>query len=128
MSLRDFRQAGSKPALFEGLLGLLAALRAARSGLAVRQVERPQNSQQHPSLAVADAPALLHSLAQIDNVPTATMRLSAAAAATLRSDPDTNSRCTTLSIKDQNRKARKRPSRPDPTFVCLSPPQRIRSL
>src|SRR5215472_9332901 len=54
--------------LFEGLLGLLAALRVARSGLPVRQVERPQQSQ-HPGLAVADAPALLHPPAQIDNAP-----------------------------------------------------------
>src|SRR6516225_5465799 len=68
MSLHDFRQAASKPLFFEGLLGLLAALRVARSGLPVRQVERPQHSQ-HPGLAVAAAPALLHQLAQIDDPP-----------------------------------------------------------
>jgi hypothetical protein len=46
---RTGEQAGSNPPLFKGLLGLLAALRVARSGLPARQVERPQHSQ-HPGL------------------------------------------------------------------------------
>jgi hypothetical protein len=38
------------------------------NALPARQVERPQHSQ-HPSLALGDAPALLHPPAQIDDAP-----------------------------------------------------------
>src|SRR5262247_1837153 len=63
-----FPSGGQQTPLFKGLLVLLAALRVARSGLPMRQVERPQQSE-HPGLAVADVPAFLHPLAQIDDAP-----------------------------------------------------------
>src|ERR1700757_3500925 len=56
------------PYVFEGLLSPRIGLRVPRAGLAMRQIERPQQPQ-HARLAVGDPPTLLDHPAQIDDPP-----------------------------------------------------------